>query len=271
MLSTRAVKYPTSSYKHKPQHLQERVVMVTGAGQGLGRVAALSFSAEGATVILVGRKLEKLEKVYDEILMQNSPEPIIFVMDFDKAEEQEYANMAEAIYKQLGRLDGILHNATHFDNLSPLEIQTTKQLERMMRVNVSAPFAMTKACLPLLKESPDASVIFTSTSAANKPTAYWGTHAISKHAADYMMKIWASELEKFPYLRLNTVIPGAIQTPQRKKSHPGEVHDDLPETKSAMPIYHFLMGKDGKGISGKIFEAKSLKLAANQLEVKPSV
>jgi len=268
-MSPRGIKYPTSSYKPKSKHLQERIIMVTGAGQGIGKAAALSFAAEGATVILVGRKLAKLETVYDEILVQNSPEPIIFIMDFEKADEQEYINMAEAIFKQLGRLDGILHNATHFDNLSPLDIQTTKQFERMMRINVIAPFALTKACLPLLKQAPDASIIFTSTSAANKPAAYWGTHGISKHATDYMMKIWANELDKFPYLRLNSVIPGAVQSPQRKKSHPGEMHTDLPETKNILPIYHFLMGKDGAGISGKIFEAQSLKLAANQLEAKP--
>ena len=161
--------------------------------------------------------------------------------------------MAEGIYQQLGRLDGILHNAAHFDVLSPLEIQTPKQFEQMLRVHLLAPFALTKACLPLLKKAPDASVIFTSTSAAQAPAAFWGAHAISKSAADYMAKIWALELENVPGLRMNTVVPGAMQSPQRNKSHPGEVHAGLPPVDGLMPLYLYLMGPDSMGVSGKTF------------------
>src|SRR3546814_795792 len=129
------------------------------------------------------------------------PQALIFPLDLIKANEQDFANMAEGIYQQLGRLDGILHNAAHFDVLSPLEIQTSKQFEQMLRVQLLAPFALTRACLPLLKQAPDASVIFTSTSAAQEPAAFWGAHAISKAAADHMARIWALELENVQNLR----------------------------------------------------------------------
>lgn len=251
--------FPIKHYQAPPQLLQHRVILVTGAGQGVGRCAALSFAAHGATVILSGRKQAKLEAVYDEIQAAGHAEAVIFPLDLAAASEQDFANMAEGIYQQLGRLDGILHNAAHFDNLSPLEIQTMAQFERMLRVNLSAPFALTKACLPLLKKADAASVVYTSTTAGHTPAAYWGAHAISKSAAEHMVQIWALELEGVSSIRFNAVIPGAVRSPQRKKTHPGELHERLPEAASLMPAYLYLMGNDSREITGKIFNFNKLQ------------
>lgn len=240
-------------YQAPPDLLKGRVILVTGAGQGIGKAAALTYASKGAQIILLGRKQAKLEAVYDEIEKAGFPQALIFPLDLIKANEQDFANMAEGIYQQLGRLDGILHNAAHFDVLSPLEIQTAKQFEQMLRVHLLAPFALTKACLPLLRKAPDASIIFTSTSAAQSPAAFWGAHAISKAAADHMASIWALELDNAPSLRMNTVVPGALQSPQRNKSHPGEVHAGLPHVEKLMPLYLYLMGADSIGISGQTF------------------
>lgn len=241
-------------YQAAPDLLKDRVILVTGAGQGIGRAAALAFASRGAQVILLGRKVAKLEAVYDEIEAAGYPEALIFPLDLVKATEQECQAMAEGISQQLGRLDGILHNAAHFDVLSPLEIQTPRQFEQMLRVHLLAPFTLTKACLPLLKKASDASVIFTSTSAAQTPSAFWGAHAISKAASDHMAKAWAIELENTPNLRINTVVPGAMQSPQRRQSHPGEVHANLPAVDSLMPAYLYLMGPDSAGVTGQTFQ-----------------
>ena len=240
------------NYQAPSQHLKDRVIIVTGAGQGIGQTAAIAFAKQGATVILIGRTQAKLEATYDAIQAQGLPEALIFPMDLNKATEDDFKAMAEGIYQQLGRLDGILHNATDFNNLSPLEIQTAEQFEEMFRVNVVAPFALTKACLPLLALATHASVIFTSNSSAQSPKAYWGSHGISKAATDFMMQMWAQELENRPNIRLNSIVPGPLQSPQRKKTHPGEVHSELPTVESAMPLYLYLMGDDSAGVSGKV-------------------
>ena len=243
------------NYQAPHQHLKDRVIIVTGAGQGLGQTAAIAFAKQGATMILIGRTQAKLEATYDTIQAQGLPEALIFTMDLNKATEDDFNAMAEGIYQQLGRLDGILHNATDFDNLSPLEIQTTEQFEEMFRVNVIAPFALTKACLPLLERAENASVIFTSNSSAQTPKAYWGSHGISKAAADFMMQMWSQELESRPNIRFNSIVPGGLQSPQRKKTHPGEVHSELPIMESAMQLYLYLMGDESKGITGKLHQA----------------
>ena len=240
------------NYQALSQHLKDRVIIVTGAGQGIGQTAAISFAKQGATVILIGRTQAKLEATYDEIQAQGLPEALIFPMDLNKATEDDFKAMAEGIYQQLGRLDGILHNATDFNNLSPLEIQTAEQFEEMFRVNVIAPFALTKACLPLLERAANASVVFTSNSSAQSPKAYWGSHGISKASTDFMMQMWAQELENRPNIRLNSIVPGGLQSPQRKKTHPGEVHSELPTIESAMPLYFYLMGDDSAGVNGKV-------------------
>jgi NAD(P)-dependent dehydrogenase (short-subunit alcohol dehydrogenase family) len=244
------------NYSAPHQHLQDRVILVTGAGQGIGRTAAIAFAAQGATVILLGRKVSQLEEVYDEIVAAGHPQPVIFPLDLAKAGEAEFKAMAEGIHQQLGRLDGILHNAARFDNLSPLEIQNAEQMNGMFKVNVLAPFLMTKYCLPLLKRSPDASVVFTSTTAAHHPAAFWGAHAVTKSAAETLAGIWAEEMTTSPNVRINTVIPGAVQAPQRRKSHPGEIAEHLPDSRSIMPLYLYLMGHDSTGISGQVFEAQ---------------
>lgn len=243
-------------YQPPHHHLQDRVILVTGTGQGIGKAAALAFAAQGATVILLGRKVKKLEDVYDTIVAAGGPQPLIFPMNLEKAGEEDFKGLAEGIYQQLGRLDGILHNASRFDNLSPLEIQTSEQFTGMLQTNLIAPFALTKACLPLLKRAPDASIIVTSTTAAHHPAAYWGAHAISNSAAETLVKIWAQEMETFPNMRINAIVPGAVQCPQRKLSHPGELHTNLPQPEAIMPLYLYLMGHDSAGISGQTFEAQ---------------
>lgn len=240
------------NYQAPPKHLKDRVIIVTGAGQGIGQAAAIAFAKQGATVILVGRTQAKLENTYDAILAQSLAEALIFPMDLNRASEDDFKAMAEGIYQQLGRLDGILHNATGFNNLSPLEIQTAEQFDEMFRVNTIAPFALTKACLPLLARAAHASVIFSSNSSSQTPKAYWGSHAISKAATDFMMKMWTQELENRPQIRLNSIIPGALQSPQRKKTHPGELHSSLPTIESAMPLYLYLMGDDSVGVTGEV-------------------
>lgn len=239
------------NYRAPADLLKNRVILITGAGQGIGRVAALAYAAHGATVILHGRRVEKLESVYDEIEKNGGVQPAIFPLDLEKAGDKDFESIAQAIKLQLGRLDGILHNAALMFGLTPLENQTLEQWLALLRVNLIAPFALTRACLPLLKASPDASVIMTSETHGHAPAAYWGGFAVAKAGLEVLVKIQAQEWEMLPNLRVNVAIPGPVHTPQRARTHPGEIKHALPRPEDLMPGYLYLMGPDSKAVSGE--------------------
>lgn len=234
--------------------LKDRVIFITGAGQGLGRAAALAYAAHGATVILHGRKVKKLESVYDEIAQLGKAEAIIYPLDFEKAGEQDFQITAQSIAQQIGRLDGILHNAAFLYGLSPIENQTVEQWRTVLQVNLIASFALTKACLPLLKAAPNASIIMTSDSHTPHPTAYWGAFVVAKAGIESLVKSLADEWEhSIPHLRINSLIPGVVNSPQRAQTHPGEVKHSLPQPQDIMSTYLYLMGPDSAHISGETF------------------
>ncbi|MBY0475094.1 MAG: YciK family oxidoreductase [Nitrosomonas sp.] len=239
------------NYSAPKDLLKDRVILVTGAGQGLGRAAALSYSNHGATVILHGRKVKKLESVYDEIETIGKAQALIYPLDLERAEEKDFFALSHAVAQQLGRLDGILHNATYLPGLSPLEHQTIEQWRALLQVNLIAPFALTKACLPLLKASPDASIIMTSSTHGHNPSAYWGGFAVAKAGLEALVKIQADEWGQIPNLRINTVIPGLVNSPQRVITHPGEIKQKMRQPDELMSVYLYLMGLDSREISGQ--------------------
>ena len=239
------------NYRPDKKLLKDRVILVTGAGQGIGRVAALEYAAHGATVILHGRKVDKLESVYDEIESKGSAQAAIIPFDLEKADGKDFEVIVQAIKLQLGRLDGILHNAAFIPNLVPLESHTFDQWLILLRINLVAPISLTRACLPLLKASPDACVIMTSDTHGHYPAAYWGGFAVAKAGVEALVKIQAQEWEMHSNLRINALIPGAVHTSQRTKTHPGETKQNLSDPKDLMSTYLYLMGPASKGVTGK--------------------
>jgi len=248
----------TKDYSPPENLLQGRVILVTGSGQGLGREAAITYARHGATVILHGRKVGKLEKVYDEIEALGKAQPVIYPLDLEKATDEDCSALAASIAEQLGRLDGILHNAAFIDGPCPLELQTMNQWQTLLKINLITPFSITRACLSLLKASPDASIIMTASTQGHNPTAYWGGFSVAKAGVEALVKIQADEWSRLPNVRINALIPGIVNTPQRAKTHPGEVKKTLPQPEDLMPNYLFLMGPDSKDVRGEIIACQMI-------------
>ena len=240
------------SYQPQPDLLRDRVILVTGAGQGIGRVAALTYARHGATIILHGRNMPRLEAVYDEIEAAGGPQPTILPLDLSTAKDRDYDNLALAIESQLRRLDGILHNASRLTHLGSLDHQRLDEWLELLRVNLAAPFALTRACAHLLRAAPDASVMLTSETHALEPAAYWGGFAVSKSGLTALARVQAQEWERFPNLRINVVVPGKVDSPQRQQTHPGEPRSGRRPPEALMPTYLYLMGPDSRGITGQV-------------------
>lgn len=242
-------------YTPRPDLLADRIILVTGAGDGLGKAAALAYAAHGATVILLGRTQSKLEALYDEIVGQGLPEPIIHPMNLQTATEEEYKVLGDSILEQFGRLDGLLHSAAVLGPRTPLQFYAAESWMKVMQVNVNAAFLLCKSLLPALQASADASIVFTSSSVGRKGRAYWGGYSVSKFAVEGLMQVLADELRQTSAIRVNSIDPGATRTNMRKEAYPAEDPNTLITPQERMGLYLFLMGPDSKGVTGEALHA----------------
>jgi NAD(P)-dependent dehydrogenase (short-subunit alcohol dehydrogenase family) len=242
-------------YQAPQDLLAHKVILVTGAGDGIGRVAATTFASHGATVVLLGKTTAKLEQVYDEIMALGAPEPGIAPMDLATASSEDIKQLAEVLDSTYGRLDGLLHNAAMLGDRIPVEHYDINQWMTVMQVNFNAVFMLSRLMLPLLRQAPAASLLFTSSSVGAAPKAYWGPYAVSKYAMEGLAKLLAEELDNTSAIRVNIINPGATRTSMRAKAYPNENPANLKTATSLMPLYLYLMGDDSSAINGETLTA----------------
>ena len=243
-------------YTPRPGLLQGRIILVTGAGRGIGAAAARSYAAHGATVLLMGKTESRLVAVYDQIEAAGHPRPAVIPFDFATATPDQYDALAAMLEAEFGCLDGLLHNASIIGPRTPLDQLAGEAFAEVMQVNVNAIFMLTSALLPLLKASQDASVIFTSSSVGRKGRAYWGAYGVSKFATEGLMQTLADELQGVAPVRSNSINPGATRTDMRAQAYPAEDPQNNPLPEAIMPVYLYLMGPDSAGVSGQAFNAQ---------------
>ncbi|MBX2859480.1 MAG: YciK family oxidoreductase [Cellvibrionaceae bacterium] len=245
-----------TQYQPRENLLQNKVVAVTGAGDGIGKATSLAFAKHGATVILIGRTLAKLEQVYDAIENASCPKPAIYPMNFEGAEEKSFHEMRDVFVKEFGQLDGILHNASQLGKRTPISDYPLTEWHKILHVNLTAPFIMTKTLLPLLQKSSGASVVFTSSSVGKQGKAYWGAYAVSKAATENLVQVMADELDGTSKIRVNAINPGATRTRMRAAAYPAEDPSTVVNPESIVNRYLFLMGDDSELINGQQFDAQ---------------
>ena len=243
-------------YQAEQNSLNDRIIMVTGAGSGIGKTAAVTYAAAGATVILAGRTVEKLELVYDQIIQAGGKEPLIYPVDFEGATEDDFNELANQIDQQFGRLDGLLLNAGILGQRTPLSKYRQDVWDKVLKVNVSSQHLLTKALMPILEASENASVIFTTSGVGRVGRAFWGAYAASKFAIEGMAQVWAAENEGLNSVRINCINPGATSTQMRATAFPAENPESIASPADIMPAYLYLMGPDSKGINGQSIDAQ---------------
>ncbi len=244
------------NYKPEKNLLKNKIILITGAANGIGKATSLAFAKYGATVILLDKVISKLEQVYDQIEQDNCPQPAIYPMDLSGANVKDYEDLTDNLSNEFGYLDGILHNAALFGGLMPITQHDLEHWSKVMQVNLNAPYLLSRYCLPLLKKSVCSSIIFTADDVGIIGKAYWGAYAISKAACTNLMQIMADELEENTLVRVNSINPGVVATAMRAAAYPGEDPNLIPQVKTIIPSYLYLMGDDSRQINGQIINAQ---------------
>lgn len=232
--------------------LEGKTILVTGAGAGIGRVAALTYAHFGATVLLLGRTTSKLEALYDEIESAGGKQPAVLPMDLETATYNEMQQLANLIIKEIGQLDGILHNAGLLGELTPLEMYDVDTFAKVMHVNSTATFMLTQVLLPLLKDAKNGSIVFTSSTVGTHPRAFWGAYALSKQAVEGMSDIFTQETRNTTNLRFNCINPGGTRTNMRAHAFPGENPMSLKTPEDIMSGYVCLMSDASINVRGQV-------------------
>ena len=244
------------SYEYADDILKNRIVMVTGASDGIGKALAVHIAGLGAQVVLHGRNTKRLESVYDQITdLQDAPRPSIAVLDLATADSDAYTSLVDSIESDFGRLDGLVHNAGVLGQRLSIEQYDVADWQRVMHVNLTAPFVLTQVLLPLLRKSPDPSIIFTSSGVGRVGKAFWGAYSVSKFGTEGLSQILADENRHTP-LRVNCINPGPTRTKMRMAAYPAEDRDALRRPEDILATYVYLLGPDSNGVTGKSFDAK---------------
>jgi NAD(P)-dependent dehydrogenase (short-subunit alcohol dehydrogenase family) len=244
------------TYTYPDDLLKGRIILVTGASDGIGQALALEAASLGARVILHGRNSKKLATVYDRIVAEH-PEsrPAIAVMDLASADCNAYVSVADSVRDTFGRLDGLVHNAGVLGPRLSIEQYDVVEWQRVLHVNLTAAFALTQVLLPLLKLAEDPSIVFTTSGVGRRGRAYWGAYSVSKFATEALAQILADETRHTP-LRVNCVNPGATRTRMRLEAYPAEDRDKLKTPEEVLAPYVFLLGPDSRGVTGQSLDAQ---------------
>lgn len=245
-----------SKYEAPDDLLSGRVILVTGATDGIGKALAIEAARLGGQVVLHGRDVGKLEAVHDEIVaLENPARPSIAVLDLATAESAAYSSLADGIFEEFGRLDGLVHNAGILGKRLSIEQYDIADWQQVLHVNLTAPFVLTQALFPALKASKDSSVVFTSSGVATVGKAFWGAYSVSKFGTEGLSQIIAAENEHTS-VRSNCVNPGAVRTKMRLAAYPAEDRDLLKTPDQVLAAYLYLLGPDSQGVTGESLSAQ---------------
>ena len=245
-----------ANFKPQKNCLKDKVILITGTGDGIGATAAKTFAKYGATIILLSKTEKKIVAINDEIVDAGYPQPAIIPLNLEEATSEDYAGLAHSIEAEFGHLDGLIHNAAMFEGLSPITQFDNTLWNRIVQVNLHAPFLLSQAMIPLLNKSQSSSMVFTSSGVAHQGRAYWNAYGVTKAAGDNLMEMLADELELNTPIRVNSIDPGRVRTRMRALAFPGEDPMTVPAPEDIMDSYIYLMSDESKEVNGKIISCK---------------
>ena len=235
--------------------LAGRVVLVSGACGGLGGAAAPACARAGATVVLLGRRLPKLNRVYDACV-QAGTEPLLYPLDLEGASPDDYAELAQRLHDEFGRLDGLLHCAAEFRGLTPLEHTDPAAFARAVHVNLTAPWWLSQACLPLLKRAADAALVFALDDPDRVSQAYWGGYGVAQSGLAALVGMLSAELANGS-VRVSALRPGPMRTGLRSRAYADDADDAARDPADYAGACVTLLSPDGAAHRGRVWSPRA--------------
>jgi len=208
--------------------LSGKTILITGAAGGLGSAIALQCAGLGADLILLDKNHRGLGELSDEIAGQGIAPPGLYPLNLAAAGVDEFDKLVETLTTEFNGLDALIHCAVDFDSLQPLEQVQPQDWLQSMQVNVNAPWLLSCALLPLLKNSENGRLFFLLDDLETVTDAYWGAYGTAKAALTGMVGQFAATLNHTS-ISVRGIIPGAMRTGFRAKVYHAENPMEQPE------------------------------------------
>ena len=227
--------------------LNNKIILITGATDGIGKALAKKAAKLGAKIILHGRNKKKLELLSDDIADDKEcHKPSIALLDFEIADLNSYIKLSDDIHENFKRLDGLVHCAGILGDKTPIEQYKPEVWQKVLHINLTAPFVLTQALFGVLKLSDSPSVIFTSSNVSKIAKPFWGAYSVSKFGIEALGQMLAHENDHIK-MRVNTINPGAVNTKMRLQAYPAEDRDHLKNPEDILHPYLYFLSDESIG------------------------
>ena len=257
---TNIIRVAAAEIKRNPT-FNDRIILITGATQGIGRALALELARRGATIILMARDQSRLETIYDQIVAEGGAIPVIVSSDLNTLKAVDAEELAEHIMDTFGQLDGIAHVAGLLGGREPIQSHRPEKWNQVLNINLNAVFYLTRALLPCLEHSPNGRIVFATSSVGHQVAAYWGAYAVSKAGLEMFAGMLAQELQNTSNTRVITVNPGGTRTKMRAEAKPGEDPKTLPSPNLVSNAFLFGLTEKAGAFNGDRINARDLMTA----------
>ena len=239
-------------------------ILITGSSDGIGRSLAIEFSKLGANIILLGRNSEKLDAVYDLLDHSHvSQKHLILEADLALLSNEAAQEIFIAISQEFEVLDGIIHNAALLGTMSSLEDYDLSTWDEVIKVNLRAPFILTKTLKVMLENASLPRLIFTSSGVANKGRSFWGAYSVSKFGIKGLAEIFKDELEATTKIKVFNFDPGKTRTNMRAAAYPAEDPNTLKSPTELIDCYLWFFQEESSSSSQNYFEFSELAKQLN--------
>ena len=239
-------------------------ILITGSSDGIGKSLAIEFSKLGANIILLGRNSEKLDAVYDLLDHSHvSQKHLILEADWALLSNEAAQEIFIAISQEFEVLDGIIHNAALLGTMSSLEDYDLSSWDEVMKVNLRAPFILTKTLKVMLENASLPRLIFTSSGVANKGRSFWGAYSVSKFGIKGLAEIFKDELEATTKIKVFNFDPGKTRTNMRAAAYPAEDPNTLKSPTELIDCYLWFFQEESSSSSQNYFEFSELAKQLN--------